>query len=332
MEINSELLEKYYQNQCNDAERKAVEVWLADDTFDDVTLDLPVEEKTAHEEQMWAHISKSIDKPHTKNKSTKITHKTQHQSRSLLPQLVAASVAILLICVGTLWFTSQNNNEVDQLVMAEKESNSVRYETKVGQHKSIILSDGTMVHLNASTTLETDKEYVGNTRMVKLTGEAYFEVAKDSLRPFTILTEQSKTTVLGTKFNLSAYPQEKTMLTLNEGKVSFKMRSDESKELILLPKDQAIIADGRMKKNRVNPKFYNAWKSSNLFFDDDLSQVFKVIERRYGIQINVEDEAILRKNYRGYHKKPSLDELIKEIGFVMKYKVKREGKTITILN
>src|SRR5690606_22979981 len=96
------------------------------------------------------------------------------------------------------------NSESDKIVICQ---------TSAGQIKNITLSDGTLVYLNANSILKIPKKFTGNRRIISLTGEAYFEVVKDSLRPFTVQTQKSETTVLGTKFNLSAYANESAIVT-----------------------------------------------------------------------------------------------------------------------
>ncbi len=187
------------------------------------------------------------------------------------------------------------------------------------------------MHLNANSILEITDGFTTSERVVRLKGEAYFEVAKDSSRPFIIKTDKSLTTVLGTKFNLSAYETEQTILTLNEGKVSFSnLEKTNNQTIIVLPNEQVAITNKGIEKNVVMAKNYNSWVTNNLFFNENLKNVFNELIRKYNVEIEVKDKLLLTKIYKGYHKQPSLKNILQEISFVMDFKYKIHGKQIVI--
>ncbi len=316
MKVDSKLIEKYHSGLCSIEEQKAVEAWLDSGIFNEKLFlsENHAGVKQAYKDKMWADISQSIDKPNTEH----VTNGKEVSSPLWMAKkwLVAASISLL---VGMASYFMLFDTSI------------ATYQTLAGQKQTITLKDGTIVYLNANSTLETPSEFTEDTRTVKLTGEAYFEVTKDSLKPFIVETEKSQTTVLGTKFNLYAFSKEKTVLTLNEGKVSFKDKNNlKGVGLILLPNEQGILAGNVLKKKNVKAKYYNSWIGNDMFFDESLASIFKTIERKFDVAINVKDKSLLTKTYRGFHPQANLKDLLKELSFVMKFKYKIKGKTITI--
>ncbi|MDO5968254.1 FecR family protein [Flavivirga aquimarina] len=304
MKINSQLLEKYVNGKCSKEEIAVIELWLENNK--DIPNVLSEEELQFESDLMWGDISKNI--------------KPSKQKKKAYKKLISyASVACVALFIGLITF---------QFFL---KTPFTTYETLVGETKRIQLDDGSVIHMNASSVLLVSKEFSKKNREVSLNGEAYFEIAKDSLHPFTITTKESKTTVLGTKFSLSAYPNERTYLTLNEGKVSFKSLEEPTNSKIVLPNQQVILSENySITKKDVNANFYNSWTKNELFFNESLRNVFKDIERKYNVKIQVNNKSVLNQVYKGYHKSPTLENLLKKIGFVMKLKYKKNGDTIMI--
>lgn len=136
-----------------------------------------------------------------------------------------------------------------------------------GAEYQLTLSDGTRVWLNAETELKYPVTFTGEVREVVLEGEAYFEVAKNSARPFVVKSEKLEIKVLGTSFNVKAYPQETQQATLVEGKVKINAGSH-SREL--QPGEQLNYLAGEPEVRKVDVRAYVAWKDQRFVFNDDL--------------------------------------------------------------
>lgn len=117
-------------------------------------------------------------------------------------------------------------------------------ETPRGGEYALLLSDGTKVHLNAMTSLRFPVTFDNGPRKVELEGEAYFEVCKTG-QPFIVCTQGMQVEVLGTTFNISAYPQEEYQTTLVNGSV--KVNTETGESCILKPSQQATISLGNSK-------------------------------------------------------------------------------------
>ncbi|MBP1615399.1 MAG: FecR family protein [Bacteroidetes bacterium] len=158
-----------------------------------------------------------------------------------------------------------------------------------GNKFALVLSDGTKVFLNAGSTLQYPEAFGGSERLVKLTGEAYFEVVHNSQSPFRVQVKNQIIEDIGTSFNVNAYTDEVfTTVTLVEGSV--KVRNNES-EVIITPGQKALTYDGNNSIAVQSANFESelAWRSDLFHFEDvQLSVVLKQIARWYDLEIEYE--------------------------------------------
>ncbi len=168
----------------------------------------------------------------------------------------------------------------------------VRLTTPKGGQYQITLSDGTQVWLNAASTLTYPTGFSDNTREVMLEGEAYFEVANDSDKPFIVNTTRQRTEVLGTSFNINSYSNEvvtKTTLLTGSVRVNTVANNQTSgQSRILTPNQQSLIGDNgnEIAVHQVNPQSAIAWKNGLFNFHGlSIDESLKQIERWYDIQI-----------------------------------------------
>ncbi|SDE87492.1 FecR family protein [Mucilaginibacter pineti] len=166
-------------------------------------------------------------------------------------------------------------------------STSVEYNTietpRAGKYK-VQLPDGTNVWLNAASSLHYPIAFNGKTRDVMLTGEAYFEVAKDKHKPFTVTSSGQTVTVLGTHFNINAYKDESNInTTLLEGSVRVNAND---KQALLKPGEQSILSGETIKVSKANTHLATAWKDGQMaFVHTDLKSVLRQISRWYNVDV-----------------------------------------------
>jgi transmembrane sensor len=173
-----------------------------------------------------------------------------------------------------------------------------------GHTFKVILSDGTMVHLNAGSTLKYPQQFGTNTnRKVYLTGEAFFEVTKDKLHPFIVESNQVRIEVLGTKFNLSAYPDEKQIQTvLVEGSVRFSENANQKNSTILSPNHAATWNDSSNKfvTETVDVDLFTAWVQGELIFKDaSFGSICKRMERAFDVTIVNSNSNLVTQKFTG---------------------------------
>ena len=189
---------------------------------------------------------------------------------------------------------------VDKKTVSTEEGDSehIKMNTLVipyGNRSTVLLADGTKVWLNAGSRLIYPSRFVDRKREVFLVGEAFFDVAKNEEQPFQVSTPDIKVEVLGTRFNISAYPEENIVQTvLAEGRIkqSWTIEGffDDSKEL--LP-GQIMLANKQEKATSVhvvNTDYYTSWTEGYLMFSNsDLNRVVKKLERFYNIRFRYDN-------------------------------------------
>ena len=191
------------------------------------------------------------------------------------------------------------NNE--SVIKQSKESEKIANNQLIipfGNRSKVTLSDNTIVWLNAGSRLIYPSRFTGERREVLLFGEAYFEVAKNVEMPFVVKTTSIEVKVLGTEFNISAYPDDNVVQTvLKNGSISIRRNHGNifEKELVLTPNQMALFDKTTQdsKIYTVDANDYIIWTKGLLSFDDlEMSRVLKSLERYYNIQIRYADPMV----------------------------------------
>ncbi|CAM3362688.1 FecR family protein [Zobellia roscoffensis] len=210
---------------------------------------------------------------------------------------------------------SQSN---DQMVYHGKSTTELVYNEIIipkGKTFELKLSDGTLVHLNADTSLKYPVSFVeGKDRKVFLKGEAYFEVAKDPKHKFTVVAKDMDVKVLGTHFNVSSYAKEETYAVLVEGSVAISERNleDTTGEVsILEPGQKASLSKGDISISDVDVNDYLNWRQGDLVFNNEpFRDIIKKIERRYGVEIENSYTELESVRFRGAFQNETIEDLL----------------------
>lgn len=185
--------------------------------------------------------------------------------------------------------------------------------TPRGGQYQLVLNDGTKVWLNAASSLTFPTKFKGAARSVTLTGEGYFEVAKNAAKPFKVRVDDMEVKVLGTHFNISAYKDEQNIkATLLEGTVEVQSAGQVKK---LKPGEQAVLQTSThvLSKNRnVDLDEIMAWKNGFFYFDNtDLKTIMKRLERWYDIEVEITGNEGSRKFGGSISRNVPLSEVLK---------------------
>lgn len=152
-----------------------------------------------------------------------------------------------------------------------------------GGEYALQMADGTKVWLNAATEFRYPVNFSGEIRKVYLKGEAYFEVAKDSLRPFVVMADEVRVKVYGTKFNVNNYTSEKIQAVLVEGAVGME---SQGREVRLKPGQKGETAGEKIDVAEVDVASYIAWKNGDFVFDDELLEdIMDQVARWYDVDV-----------------------------------------------
>ncbi|WP_020527843.1 FecR family protein [Flexithrix dorotheae] len=256
---------------------------------------------------------------------------------------IAAAVVIMTLS-GVFLYRNLNSlgTEETDLVAENTAPEMVEKFSPKGVKTSLVLMDGTSVKLNADSKLTFPQSFGNNKREVFLEGEAFFDVSKDENRPFIINTGKVKTTVLGTSFNIKAFPEdEDVQVAVASGKVAVAYQEETSdnnvnpsQELFLLPEEMSTFSkkDRRLVKSEFDRKQVLSWKDNILYFENaSFEEVKEKLERWYGVNFLLKGKP-LESEFEGEFHNESLKAVLEGLSFSVKFDFLIEDKIVTIIN
>lgn len=168
-----------------------------------------------------------------------------------------------------------------------KQSHMLTLTTPKGGTYQVTLPDGSRVWLNAASTIKYPSRFVGNERAVEISGEAFFSVTTDKSRPFSVKSNGQMVEVLGTAFNISAYPDEpETKTTLVEGSVRVAPNTEYQQSITIRPGEQSVVHDVTATVTKVDVERYTSWKSGYFYFKSTpFNEVMQQLARWYDIEV-----------------------------------------------
>lgn len=204
-----------------------------------------------------------------------------------------------------------------------------------GQTYKIQLADGTLVWLNASTTLKFPQNFNSlDNRLVYLEGEAYFEVTPNKDQPFIVDTQGVQVEVLGTKFNISSYDTDTFIATtLLEGSVNVKEVADTKNQLILTPEHQAYFTKDKhyFDHKKVDVDLYLAWMQNKLIIHNlTFAQILKKLERAHNVTFINNYKTLDTIRFKGAFENESIESILNTISLSTPFTYERNKNTIVI--
>lgn len=205
--------------------------------------------------------------------------------------------------------------------------------TVAGQHRKVLLDDGTQIWLNAGSTLRYPEKMDGDTREVYLEGEAFFDVAKDKLHPFIIHTSHMDTKVLGTSFNVQAYADQKNQeVAVVTGKVNVRSIKT-NKNIYVIPGQKAVLVNKQQleAESNVDLETISTWRKNILTFDNStVQEAVSTIERNYNVSVKLQDSKLKEFKIKASFEKLTHEQIIKLLCKTIDASYKKEGASYTI--
>ncbi|MBK1440773.1 DUF4974 domain-containing protein [Parapedobacter sp. ISTM3] len=261
---------------------------------------------------------------------------------------LAVYALTLAVCLTALWLIFPRTAVQPDMVeiVAEK-----------GVRKQFVLPDGTKVWLNADSRLWYDSKMKTHaTRAVELQGEAFFDVTEDSKRPFTIATDKISIRVLGTAFNVQAYPDDsKTETTLIRGSIELSVNDRPNEKILMKPNEKVAITNhpaaapdegdgktnaltltiGSLSKVQVANEEYiqeTSWVDDKLVFrNETLKELIPKIERWYNVNIRVTNPKVMAYRYTStITEEDDIHQLLEALQFIHSFNYKIENHDVTI--
>ena len=319
----SNLIEKYKRGECSPRERQLLENYL--ESYQNNPggwNENEMGDQKITEEKIYAKIMKNINK-----------EKSHYAGRIYFSPALLKRAAIIIFFIilgsGILYVSGIFQHITSSVVWYEKVTHS-------GEKSTITLSDGSKVTLNADSKLRYPDQFNGAAREVYLEGEGYFAVHHNADKPFIVHTGRLMTTVLGTIFDVSSYPENRTIaVSLLEGKVevSGSEKGVMNKIIVLKPREKLLY--DKVNDASVFGVFDSldavGWKDNIYKFENQpLGEVFSQLERAYGVKFELTSQSVLGQKITVKFEKNSLQTVVDVIKSLtgLDYEIVKRNKDI----
>lgn len=270
--------------------------------------------------------------------------------KPFMPKWAYYAAASLIFIIGLTYFITR---ETAPKTIAKSQPESNEISTRLGSKSQVKLPDGSIVWLNSGSKLVYPKEFGKTMREVSLTGEGYFDVVKNKDVPFIINTKSIRIKVLGTIFNVKAYPEDKqTETSLIKGRIEVTIKNRPDDKIILSPNEKLIVENAiveiakKQKLTEVLPavsinklKFItpdstvaeNQWVENKLVFrDETFEELALMMERWYNVKIEIQTASLKSTRMNGNFEKETVDQAIEALKLIIPFKTIQKGNTIII--
>lgn len=290
------LLNRYTQGNATPKERQLFDQFVS--KMENQPFDWQLEDRERIKLEIYQKIRQQIKAP---QKEAKIIR---------MPMWVRVAASIAIVTTVSLLFLLKN-----------VPSEEITIATTNGKRDTVQLADGSRIYLNVESQITFPKEFKSRKREVKLQGEAFFEVAKNSKRPFIVHSQAVNTTVLGTSFNIKAFADEPTVVTVATGKVQVSVaKYANHKPIILIPNQQVIYDNQKQRITRVlniKPADYMAWKEGVIQFDrTTLASAIITLKKWYNVELTLADPRLGNCTLSGKYPGDNLTNVLKSIRFI----------------
>ncbi len=315
----SELIAKYLSGEVSPDEKKELMSWVeqsdANRVFFEETIQLwSISDNysdafEADITEAWTVLEQKLDAQ--KRSLTSGESSKQTQIMPLWQKVVSIAAVGLAALVAAYWLFQQPFSPESDLQILQ---------TGLGEQQEVLLPDSSRVFLNENTVLSYSTAFAE--RQVQLAGEAFFEVKRLKERPFEVISPSTKTVVLGTSFNVRAYPEEEQIeVTVETGKVLLAEQTEAEESKVLLNAGTSGIYHKTSKELvKTETKLDNAiaWKTKKLnFVEASMREVIADLERYFDIDIQTPNESLLNCPYTGDFPNPELENVLTAIGFAI---------------
>jgi transmembrane sensor len=266
-------------------------------------------------EMAWNKVSKELGLEEKK----RVGKVVQMPSRT--NQLLYRIAATVVILLGVTWIYTSKFSEPEM----------IKFASLANEQKEIVLPDESVVYLNANSSIEYPEKFKGDTREIKLEGEAFFEIKKNPSKPFIIHTASAYTKVLGTSFNVRARKNsEEIVVSVKTGKVEVGIDAEHKVQLEPGYTAKVNLAKKDVERLVTPSENYLSWKTREINFADvTIAEVIEFMESYYDVEVSANEE-ILNCHFTGKFNNPSLTEILNvlELSNGFQYTIKEKEITL----
>jgi ferric-dicitrate binding protein FerR (iron transport regulator) len=333
--FNRELLAKYLSNEVSSLEKLEVETWIGQSAENREeleqsrkmldTIDALYKAKSFNSEVAWNNIEAKINPPQMK------VIQRKNVGKEVFAQFYKyAAIIVFAVLLGSAGYYFGFRNKVTEV-----------YSEIISPQNQVIneytLPDGSVVALNSNSKLVFPKQFKGDTREVTLYGEAFFDVKPNAEKPFIITAGNAQVKVVGTSFNVSAYPETETVeVVVKTGKVQVTNKNGEAISdanlVYLIPGEKGTLftKSSILEKSQNSNPNYLAWKTRDFTFNDiPLNEVFQCLEKTYHVKIQVTDPELNGLKLTAQFDKKPIDFILNVVGLTFNLELSVENEQYT---
>lgn len=306
------LLAKELAGEANEQEKQAVAEWLDKSP---ANRELYQKLKSDWKIMDTMHVQFNVDKAWNKLHDRILAGEPDASAETQLPRLrswkfaltplrIAAAVLLLALLGATAGFLVTRSQQVHVTAALDERG------------KKIVLPDGSSVYLNGNSTIRYTKGFNKRTRDIRLTGEAYFEVAPDKTKPFRILANNACIKVLGTSFNVNASGNHGNLVEVyvSSGLVELSEAGDDAHSILLRPGNIGRLEANEVSAYKTDNENCIAWKTGIMTFTETrLSEVTPVLNKVYNVQIIIREPGVDTTRITGSYNDDTLDRILEVI-------------------
>jgi ferric-dicitrate binding protein FerR (iron transport regulator) len=236
-----------------------------------------------------------------------------------------ALAAMLVIALGVLLVQQRRESLRSGAQLAQLE-----YTTSIGERKTITLADGSTVELAPASRLRVADRFQRSERTVTLEGEAFFQVTRDSARPFIVRSAVAETRVLGTSFDVSAYAGSSAQVAVASGRV--RVQGIQARDSAVLDAGQVaeVQQSGEVEVRAVDVADLTAWREGRLVFRDmSFAEVGAVLERWYGIEVVIADSTLATTHVTAFFQQQPLEDVLQALAETVGARYQRTASRVT---
>ncbi len=342
--MTKEELIKILGKTCTPAEMDSLRAWLTSGRVDEdleryISEDLEKlhENEDAHKDYDLDHlVSGILEKARTEERkkaaaeALEFAKKREGSSWNYILRIAAVFILIISSVFAYRFYIQETLSTGGSLKLITKENDR-------GRKSTIFLADGTVVYLNAESKITFPEKFSDTLRAVSLLGEAYFEVTKNKQKPFIVHAGDVNIAVLGTSFNINAYPDNEALkVSLKTGRVSVTATAGKVKnKSIYLEPGESVSYLNRQKRfseiTTFDADLDLGWKDGKMVFKNaDLNSIITRLERWYNVDFILENEPFFAWNYTGEFQDQSIRDVLESLSFSQRFDYTVRGNQIRI--
>ncbi len=335
-ELNWELLAKYLNNETSSSENLEIEIWLNQSDKNQMKMenyrkmlnkiDDFYKAKSFDSNSAWKNVHSKIYPT-----QLKVVQYKKGRKELFAEFYKYAAIIVIAIILGGIGYYIGFRNQMpifyNEIVSAEKQILN-----------EYVLPDGSVVALNSNSKLEFPKQFASATREVTIIGEAFFNVKPNPEKPFIINAGNTQVKVLGTSFNVCAYPETETVeVIVATGKVQVTQKNEDllaqNSEVFLTPGEKGtLFIESNLLQKSVNANVnFLAWKTNDLVFNETpLSEVIRCLEKVYHIEIQLTEPDLEDLLLTAHFNKKPIDFVLDVVRLTFNLELTGENELFTL--